>query len=130
MDIQAYLDAIKQRLAISPIITEVQVVQARSLEDRGFIRARLRLVNDDFVEAAEFFVSAQGQVRTVEYRYQWMDSAKQCLRKRWDNAAHHPGLPHFPHDVHVGVEGLVEPGEPMGTIELLDLLEQEIGGIL
>lgn len=128
MDIQAYLAAIKLKLVISPIVSEAEVMQERSLEDRGFFRARLRLTNADFVEVAEFFIMEQAQVRTVEYRYQWMDSSKQVLRKRWDNAAHYPGLPGFPHHMHVGSENRVEPGSPLGIVELVDILEQEIVG--
>ena len=128
MKAQDYLDAIKLKLTTSPIIKEAHVVQERSLEDRGFFRARLRLVNDDFVEITEFFVIHQGQVQTVEYRYQWMDSDKQRLRKRWDNASHYPNLPNFPHHVHIGDEDRVESGQPMGSVALIDVLEHAIGG--
>ncbi len=128
MKAQDYLDAIKLKLATSPIVREADVVQERSLEDRGFFRARLRLVNDDFVEVAEFFVIDQGQVETVEYRYQWMDSDQRRLRKRWDNAGHYPGLPNFPHHVHIEEENTVEPGQPMGIAAFIDALERALGG--
>jgi hypothetical protein len=124
---QTYLDAILLKLTTSLIIKSVEVVQERSLEDRGFVRVRLRLVNDDFVEVAEFFVIAQGQVQTVEYRYQWMDPDQKHLRKRWDNARHYPDLPNFPHHVHVEDENTVEPGHPMGIVELIEVLEHTIG---
>ncbi len=128
MKAQAYLDAIKLKLTISPIIKEADVVQERSLGDRGFFRARLRLVNADFVEVAEFFVIDQGQVQTVEYRYQWMDPSKKHLRRRWDNAVHYPELPGFPHHVHIGDEKRVEPGSLMGIVDLIDVLEHAMGG--
>ena len=129
MDPRTYLDTIRLKLATSPIIAEAEVVQERRLEDQGFFRARLQLANEDFVEVAEFFVVHQGRVQTVEYRYQWMDSTKQHLRKRWDNAAHYPGLPGFPHHVHIGAEDRIEPGESMRIVELIELLERETGGI-
>jgi hypothetical protein len=127
MKAQAYLDAIKLKLTTSPIIKEAHVVQERSLEDRGFFRARLRLANDDFVEIAEFFVIDLGQVQTVEYRYQWMDSDKQHPRKRWDNAGHYPNLPNFPHHVHNGDEDTIRPGHPMGIVAFIDVLEHAVG---
>lgn len=127
MKAQDYLDAIKLKLTISPSIREIAVVQERGLEDRGFFRARLRLVNDDFVEVTEFFVIDLEQVQTVDYRYQWMDSGKQRLRKRWDNAGHHPDLPNFPHHVHVGDEDTAEPGHAMGIVAFIDILERALG---
>ncbi len=127
MKVQAYLDAIKLKLATSPSIKEAHVVQERGLEDRGFFRARLHLVNADFVEVAEFFVIALGEIQTVEYRYQWMDPSRQRLRKRWDNAGHYPDLPNFPHHVHIGDTDTVEPGHPMGVVAFIDVLERTIG---
>jgi hypothetical protein len=58
----------------------------------------------------------------------WMDESQQVLRKRWDNVEHFPGLPNFPHHVHVGAESQVEPGRSLSIIELVDAIEQEPGG--
>jgi hypothetical protein len=126
MDVQTYFDAIKFKLATSPIIKKIHIIQEHGVENAGFFRARLYLENDDFVEIAEFFMIESGQTLTIEYRYQWMNSSKQLLRKRWDNAAHHPGLPNFPHHVHVGDDKRVEPGNSMGIILFIDMLENEI----
>ncbi len=126
MDVQSYFDTIKFKLATSPVIKKIHVVQEQGLENAGFFRARLDLENGDFVEVAEFFMIAQGQSQTIEYRYQWMNSSKQRLRKRWDNAAHHPGLPNFPHHVHIGDDKRVEPGNSMSIISLINMLENEI----
>lgn len=128
MDIQRYLDAVKLKLAVSPIVSEAEIVQEQSQEDRGFFRARLRLANTDFVEVAEYFIMVDDQVRTAEYRYQWMDSSQQLLRKRLDNAAHYPELANAPHHVHVGNENKVEPGMPLGVIEFIDMLTLELAG--
>lgn len=46
MNAPDYCDTIKLKLATSPIIKEVHMMQERNLEDRGFFRARLRLVNE------------------------------------------------------------------------------------
>ena len=130
MDSQAYLNTIKLKLATSPSVSEAEILQEWGMDDKGFLRARLRLTNGDFVEVAEFFMIDQEKTRTVEYRYQWMDSMKHGLRKRWDNAPHHPELPNFPHHVHVKDEKRIEPGVLMNIVELIDLLEQELGGTL
>jgi hypothetical protein len=126
MNAEVYLIAIKAKLVSSVIVRHVEIVQDYVINEQGFFRARLTLQNDDFLEVAEFFQEFQGMVQTVEYRYQWMDQGRQVLRKRWDNATHFPGLANFPHHVHVGLTGVVEPGRLLSTIDLVDLLEQEL----
>lgn len=126
MNTEAYLTAIKAKLVSSVIIKHVDIVQEYVIREQGFFRARLTLQNDDFLEVAEFFQEFQGEVQTVEYRYQWMDPERQVLRRRWDNAAHFPGLANFPYHVHIGVTGVVEPGRLLGIIDLVDLIEQEL----
>ena len=64
---------------------------------------------------------------TKRYRYQWMDASQQRLKQRWDNVEHFPGLPGFPHHVHVGDEARVEPGSLMSIVQLIEVVEQEIG---
>lgn len=97
-----------------------------ALPNHGFFRARLTLRNGDFLEVAEFFRVVNGQTESVEYRFQSMDPNRQTLRKRWDNATHHPGLPNFPHPIHVGTTGHLEPGRLLSILDLVDLIEQEI----
>lgn len=126
MDTGTYLAAIKAKLVNSAIIKYIDIVQEYVTSEHGFFRARLTLRNDDFLEVAEFFRDEQGAVQTVEYRHQWMDSDRRILRKRWDNAAHFPEVPNFPHHVHVGPTGAVEPGGALSTIKLIELLEQTI----
>ena len=80
------------------------------------------LSNEDFLEAAEYFVLEDKECVTRRYWYQWMDGERRELRRRWDNVEHHPALPNFPHHVHVGGEDNVEPGERLSIIQLLDAL--------
>ncbi len=124
MNGQLYLDSIKMTLATSSIVKCIDIVQERIFDMSGFIRIRVRLINDDFMELMEFFRIQNDQAETVEYRYQWMDSEKSMLRKRWDNAAHYPELPNFPHHFHVGDDGQVQGGQAMGIVSLIDLIEQ------
>ncbi len=120
MNEQAYLDSIQLTLAISPIVKEINIIQAWRSENTGFFRARLWLHNSDFLEVSEFFIIKGNQAHTAEYRYQWMDSSRQHLHKRWDNAAHHPELSNFPHHVHVGNDKKVEPGQAMSIVTLIE----------
>ena len=81
-------------------------------------------VNFDFLELAEYFVARNDAVEVKRYRYQWMDSAQQVLRKRWDNAQHHPELPNFPFHIHDGREETVVPGVALSILDLIALLEE------
>lgn len=124
MDAQQYLTEIKSRLIASSIVAGFAIVEEKDLSDRGYVRARVQLVNTDFLEIAEYFVIVDGQPQPERYRYQWMDETQQTLRNRWDNVPHFPNLPHFPHHVHVGAEDVVEPSEPRSILQLLNELEK------
>ena len=97
-----HLTETRVRLTTSPVIRAFSVIEERSGLDYGYLRVRVELVNQDFLELAEYFVVRNDAVEVKRYRYQWMDSTQQILRKRWDNAQHHPELPNFPHHVHEG----------------------------
>jgi hypothetical protein len=56
-----------------------------------------------------------------------MDEQQGVLKKRGDNVEHFPDLPHFPHHVHRDAEEHAEPGQSMSIIELLTLIELELG---
>ena len=123
---QQYVTDIKAKLVASPVVATITILEERLLPDRGYFRARLTLMNNDFLELAEYFVTEAGRCVTRRYRYQWMDALQQVLRKRWDNVEHFPALQNFPHHVHVSEESDVEPGRLLSVIELIDLIEHEL----
>ncbi|MBD2233602.1 toxin-antitoxin system TumE family protein [Phormidium tenue] len=126
MDARQYLTEIKFKLIASPIVESFSIVEEKDLQDRGYFRARVTLTNSDFLEIAEYFVVIDDQPRPERYRYQWMDSTRKILRKRWDNVPHFPNLSNFPHQVHISAEDNVQASTPRGTIEFLAFLEAEI----
>ena len=87
----------------------------------------MTLSNNDFLEVAECFVFEEGRCVTKRYRYQWMDESQQELKQRWDNVEHFPDLPGFPNHVHVGDEARVEPGSLISIVQLIEVVEQELG---
>jgi hypothetical protein len=126
MEANAYLEDIKSRLIASNTIDAFTIVEELDFGDRGYFRARVTLSNDDFLEVAEYFKITENVVTTTRYRYQWMDSDRAKLRKRWDNVPHFPNLPNFPHHIHVESEENVVSGYVLSIQGLLDILEQEI----
>ncbi len=119
-----HLAETRARLTTSRVIRTFTVMEERLGLDYGYLRVRVELFNDDFLELAEFFVISNDAIEVRRYRYQWMDSTQQQLRKRWDNAQHHPTLPNFPNHVHDGDEGSVVPGVTLQIVDLIALLEE------
>ncbi len=126
MNLDQYIAAVKEKLAGSKIISVIEISDERIILDRGYFRARLTLINRDFLEIAESFTIKDNQILTLDYRYQWMDSSKQLLRKRWDSVKHFPDLPNFPHHIHIGSEINVEPGQSRNILEFIDFMESEL----
>jgi hypothetical protein len=123
MDLDQYIGAVKSKLNASPIIASIEIVDERVVLNRGYFRARLILINTDFLEIAESFRIQNDQHITLDYRYQWMDISKQILRKRWDSVKHFPNLSNFPHHVHIGSESNVEPGQSWNIVEFIGFME-------
>lgn len=122
---RSYVDQIKSALNGSPVVADWILINETILGNRGHIRVRLALTNGDFVEASEFFQIQTNGIQQQRYRYQWMDSTKTKLRKRWDNAPHFREIDTFPHHVHVEGEDNVLPSVMLGILDLLVLLEAE-----
>jgi hypothetical protein len=127
MDLSQYMADVKRALASSSIIASVNIVDERVVLNRGYFRARLILTNTDFLEIAESFTIQNNQPITLDYRYQWMDTSKTVLRKRWDSVKHFPSLSNFPHHVHIGSESRVEPGQSRNIVEFIAFMESELG---
>jgi hypothetical protein len=120
-----YLTMVEMALVTSPVVAEYVLVRTWANADDGYVRARLILANGDFVEVAEYFVVEADGIRTVDYRHQWMDREQSILRRRWDNTPHHPDVIGFPHHVHLDLDEVVG-GEPIGVLQILTILEDEI----
>jgi hypothetical protein len=117
-----YIAKIKAELIADHLVDSFEMVETWEQPDRGYLRIRMWLKNGDFVEAAEYFVVSNAVCVTERYRHQWMDHQRTQLRRRWDNVEHYPDLPNFPHHVHFA-DDRVEPGEPLGIIDLLEKLK-------
>jgi hypothetical protein len=129
MELQQYINEVKAKLKASSVVVSVEIVDERTLLNRGYFRARLTLGNGDFLEIAESFTIHDECYVTLDYRYQWMDETKQKLRKRWDSVRHFPDLPNFPHHVHITEESNVEPSQSRSILEIIDIIEQELSNM-
>ena len=126
LDVLSYLTDVELALVGSEIIAEYQIIRLWANTDDGDIRLRATLVNRDFLEAAEYFTLQGDQILTVDYHFQWMDSERKTLRRRWDSTPHFPKLENFPHHIHTGAHETVIPGSSISLIDLLQILEDKI----
>jgi hypothetical protein len=115
-----YLDAIKECLLASPVVSNFHVIRERDTLTDGHLRARLSLADGGQIEFSEYVQrSAEGQINVVTYSYHWADAHGDLIR-RWDNTPHFPDLAGFPHHVHDGHTGGVSPGPPVSIFVVLE----------
>lgn len=120
MTIVEYLDAIKECLLTTPVVSGFHVVRERDTLTDGHLRARLSLADGSQLEFSEYVQrSTEGQINVVTYSYHWTDAHGDLIR-RWDNTPHFPDLPGFPHHIHDGRTGTVCSGQPIGIFVVLE----------
>lgn len=111
-----YVESVKERLSTDSIVTRFEITREFSNLDEGFIRARVNLINGDWLDFSEL-VRLSDTLELINYRYQWLDKDKNPIR-RWDNTPHFPQLENAPHHVHIGEQ--VFPGSPVNIFSALD----------
>ena len=83
MTIEAYVNAMKERFVIAPMITSFHVTPERSTWVDGHLRARLGLADGSQLEFSEYMQrSPAGEIVVITYGYHWADvdkSADQAL---------------------------------------------------
>ena len=99
-DLTALFEEYEKLLLASPVVTQFNIAKRRIVEREGFIRGRAELTGGGLLEFSEFWSGEEGEEITLrEYTYHWQDAEGQLVQ-RWDNAPHHPDLPHAPNHVH------------------------------
>jgi hypothetical protein len=120
--IEEYLRQIDELLSASPAVRDVEIIR-RTLRDTEWekilhYRYRVFLSDGGLLELSERLVEMRGMVSTTKYRHHWQDGNGH-LRKRWDNAPHHPGIETFPHHLHDGTEDQVVSHAAVTGVEVL-----------
>ncbi|HHJ07162.1 MAG TPA: hypothetical protein ENK24_06655 [Anaerolineae bacterium] len=90
----------------------------------GLYRYRLLLENSDFLEIFERFVVENRRITVTKYSFQWQ-SSNGALKKRWDNAPHHPEIETYPSHVHVANDDVVLPHPPVTITDILELINND-----
>lgn len=117
--IEEYLSSIKTLIILDSHIVHWSVLREEIYEKKGFYRYRLKLKDESFIEAFEYFIIIENEIRTVKYSFHWQDKSGKLI-KRWDNAPHHPEIETFPHHLHLNDEKNVQPHQPINLIKLIE----------
>lgn len=117
----------KALIVMNPQVVHWTVVREEAQGDMGLLRYRLTLRDGGLLEMFERFQVMRERLQVAKYSFHWEDAAGQ-LRKRWDNAAHHPEVPTPPHHVHDGAEANVVPHAPISAEEVLAIITAESPG--
>jgi hypothetical protein len=88
-------------------------------------RYRVFLSDGGLLEMSERLVEIRGEVTTSKYRHHWQDGEGR-LRKRWDNAPHHPEIATFPDHLHDGAEEQVIGHAAMTGFAVLQYVLAEV----
>ena len=121
-DAREYLVYVKSLVISTPQIIDIKIVREEIQGKIGLYRYRLSLVDGGLLEVFERFEVTPVRVNVLKYSFQWQDADHQ-LRKRWDNAGHHPEVSTHPHHVHLGPEDTVFNHRPMTLADVLNELD-------
>lgn len=129
MTIDEYVTSVKELLIASDIIEEFRIVRERVTTYDAHLRVRVWLIRGHSLEFSEYVRRRpDGQPAVTTYSYHWSDEQR-VLVCRWDNALHHPALPNYPHHIHRGSEGTVEPGAPVDIFQILDEIRSTLASL-
>ena len=97
--IRQHFDAAEARLVQSPVVVSYQILRREIATSDGKLRVKVVLTDGGSAELFEYVTESGGRISLSKYSFHWQD-AQGRLRRRWDNAPHHPNLPNAPHHVH------------------------------
>jgi hypothetical protein len=127
-DAAEYLAHVKALIVANRQVLHWTIVREEAQEDMGLLRYRLVLRDGGLLEMFERFRVAEERLEVAKYSFHWQGADGQ-LRKRWDNAAHHPEAPTHPHHIHDGAEENVLPHAPIRAEEVLAIIAAETTGL-
>jgi hypothetical protein len=123
-DAADYLTRIKALIVANLKVVRWSVIREEAQGKMGLFRCRLTLCDGSLLEIFELF-QVEEQVQVIKYSFHWQNPDGR-LRKRWDNAAHHPEVSTAPFHVHYGEETNVAPYKPVNAEEVLAIIAAEI----
>ena len=122
--IDEYFKKIQDVISNSKIVASTNIEYIKVLENEGYIRGTLTLIDGSELRLVEYTKISNGQAMVLRYRFQWQTAGE--LITRWNNAPHHPEVETFPHHKHVRGEDKPKPSRTTNLISILKEIEAEI----
>lgn len=97
--IQQYFDKVEAWIIQSPVVVSYQILRREIAPSDGKLRVKLVLTDGSLAELFEYVAESGGHICLLKYSFHWQDTQGK-LKRRWDNAPHHPNLLNFPHHIH------------------------------
>jgi len=114
---QYYLD-VQATIQAAPHVLRSEIRFDEVDSDECYIKGTIQLVGDLELHIAEHVVT-EPIIQRLKYRYHLQRTDSKALVSRWDNVAHHPHVPTYPHHRHDDT-GAVHPSPSMDMARLLD----------
>ena len=123
MLIEEYFQEIKQLIAQSYIVIDVQLITDKRSLYIGFLEGNLTFLDGSSLHFMEF-VNVKVAMNRYKYSYHYQDTAE-MLVFRYDMAPHHQNIRTFPHHKHLKNGHVVETKPPSFT-EVLEEIESMV----
>lgn len=124
-DAADYLRHVKALIALNRQVVHWEVLREEAQGDIGLLRYRLTLRDHSLLEVFERFRIVEERLEVAKYSFHWQNADGQ-LRKRWDNAAHHPEVSTHPNHLHNGGETNVRPHQPISVQDVLTIVADKV----
>lgn len=87
-----YLESVRKFLLTDSRVIKHQIIREYEDVGKSYIRARLTLANESFLEFSEYIEQDSGdEIKITKYSYHWIGKDGKMLR-RWDNTKHFSNL--------------------------------------
>ena len=126
-DAADYLAQLKALAIAEPQVMRCVALREEAQGDSGLVRMRLTLSDGSLLELFERFQITAGTLQVIKYRFHWQDASGE-VRRRWDNAAHHPEVQTHPHHVHDGSESNVLSHAAVSAVDVLAYITTSLAG--
>ena len=125
--IKTHFDTFETRLIESPVIVSYQILRLEIAASDGKIRVKASLSDGSNIELLEYVTESKGNIRLLKYSFHWQDKHEK-MKRRWDNAPHHPELPNTPHHVHNENDSVQDLMQVPDLFFVIGEIEKELQG--
>lgn len=122
--IDDYFKRIQNIILNSKIVASTNIEYIKVLENEGYMRGTLTLIDGSELRLFEYTKITNGQAAILRYRFQWQTAGELIIR--WNNAPHHPEVETFSQHKHVKGEDKPKPCKATNLTSVLHEIEAKI----